>query len=70
MSAGRFAKGGLSHCKRPSFSVQKATFYNAKDGLLQSRLYRAVSWAAFFFAAAGIAVWRKMTNFALALIIR
>ena len=29
------AKGGLSRCKRPSFSVRKAAFYTPKDGLLE-----------------------------------
>ena len=36
LHARRFPKDGLSHCKRPSFTVQKATFRNAKDGLLEN----------------------------------
>ncbi|CCX65621.1 unknown [Prevotella sp. CAG:1058] len=30
-----FLKGDLSACKRPSFGMQKATFYVVKDYLLQ-----------------------------------
>ena len=29
-------KGRLSHIKRASFTMQKGTFYNAKDALLKS----------------------------------
>ena len=32
-----YAKGGLSHCKRRSIAVQKATFYTLKDGLLHDK---------------------------------
>lgn len=37
-SAGGFAKGRLSRCKRPSFTVQKATFRTVKGDLLDSNM--------------------------------
>lgn len=37
-SAVGFAKDGLSLCKRPSFTVQKATFRTVKGDLLDSNM--------------------------------
>lgn len=33
MHAGGFPKGGLSHCKRPPFTVQKTVFHKLKGRL-------------------------------------
>ena len=40
--SGRFPKGGLSRCKRRSFTVRKVAFWNAKGHLLQNRWHATV----------------------------
>ena len=63
--------------KRSPFTVRKVAFWTVKDGLLQRErppfakpTADDCSVSRVFFTAAGIAVWRKLTNFALVLIIR
>ena len=38
-----FAKGHESHCERLPFTLRKAIFYNAKEGLLQYTGYQVVT---------------------------